>query len=486
MKFKVLFIFLIVFAVNTYASLPPECPMSQASLPTSDNIISNDTFDEMFLLGSELDLTKDRTYYVKFDSGRGIVYQPVEIRNGMAFTTNYAVTKDGQKTGFIGNLFQKPLLISALSYVAIGTTAPFPAYPILVRANETEQLSLLHLTYLFESTVPAVKVSFCATFQEELERLESDALQSYFKQYLDAFGNFPKQYQQMRDMGLLGDTTSEPARRQFNKDKEELFSAYRSLCALIRLPLDEGFFTKIFETGRELDKTFFGGSIPATRGGLSTDSTIYKWLVSTHDIFRHVMARALLLSIVVHPDDFIDFCTSDLTPRAKSHLTYLTPSYGQIARFLNHITIPHVYKPGDLITINKSYWFLADGNTAIDLYKVLFINLVPSFNAYKINNVEISTDLLQSIVVDIEMNNLPDVVQEMKALDGSGGVVDTKGIRFVIRESGGYYVLVTAHPILLKNPTVPSKETPKHVFQALKYFYPERKFDGDITIKIDN
>ena len=108
MKFKILFIFLIVFAVNTYASLPPECPISQASLPTSDNIISNDTFNEMFLSGSELDLTKNRTHYTEFSCDRGTFYQPVETRNGMVFVTNYAVTKRCQKTSFIGNLFQKP------------------------------------------------------------------------------------------------------------------------------------------------------------------------------------------------------------------------------------------------------------------------------------------------------------------------------------------------------------------------------------------
>lgn len=228
---------------------------------------------------------------------------------------------------------------------------------------------------------------------------------------------------------------------------KELFTIYKSINDITHSFDERKFLKNVYNLGSVLDREFFNPKRETSI--LQPESRIYMGLLNKSKLVRNTFAESLMIAVFSHPDKSFKVF---MATQGETELA-LMDSYGQMARFINHIDDSlHIFNSdNDIPSVenDKSYWVLKPKKNILDLYKYLRNGIMFGGQSYDIKNVEITNRYgLQNIIVDIGMPKyMNDIIFSAKAFDASHNLVDADGIRFIVRESNGYFAIVTAYPI---------------------------------------
>lgn len=412
-----------------------------------------------------LDISQDKKFFIEESrlKPQEKYYQPFEIKNGCLLQIEYMVNRHGEKQKFVSTLIQNTLNQAPLLQ-CFGIKYEFPNFPILFRASETESLSFIHLTYMWE-TVSIMAVSI---FLNTLEEDFSENAPYLLKTYINAAKSIPVFFQKCYDCGILQHTTDRLEISKFVCEKEEFFNNLRFLKKNITDKIDENEFLKtIYDLDCKLNRAFFKDIFRT----LSPKDIVYKGLTSSNELVRDTYAKTLLLHVFMHPDRL------GHPELLKQKILCLMPNYGQAARWIYHLTpdneFTHIFTEKEYTSkknsqFKKSFWVLKNNATYMDFYNILLSRLKLGQAAFNVNKVEINEKYgYQNIVIDIESDKdqLKWVISEMKALDEKRNVINANGIRFVIRKSEGFFNLITAYPVFLNSITPKLKPTGKLLYR---------------------
>lgn len=399
-------------------------------------------------------------------------FQPVWMKQGMLFIINYArehkltKTPNGtnkvtlSKANGVMNLPDRTLVNAFGNTMRSNGTIDYPKFPVVFRTQESENLSLLHLTYTFNSTSP------------ELIALKDEKFKFVTEEWIKIPQRIPRYFDKLLKIMNDNKWTFNNDIRAFTLDKEELFSTTQRLYEA-RGDFDpKMFLADVLKIDTDLTHSFrMAPKNISEMQNVNNTSRIIDTLKLNNDKktkkdmkMRHCMAKALILNVFAHPEQkSFDQVTSILL----KDMIFLWKNYGQMARFLDHIKEhKHIYYEGDKIPQipAKSYFKLKQNVTDIDFYNTLYsailYDVIENKNnlsqtvAYDIRNIEVkldqtSTQNCNNILIDIQLNPKiqEQVMKNMITTDGIYCATRTDLIRLVIRETNGFFDLITAYPV---------------------------------------
>ncbi len=467
------------------------CQELLATAISPKDIVSQDLLTELLSTGKTrskiLDLSQNKKFFVEAPGIRPTekYYQPFEIKEGCLLSTEYMANERGEKQNFVSTLIQATLRKIAFEQIIASKVLTFPKFPIIFRTLEKENLSFVHLIYVWEVLTNELGNSVKYAFESDYKKFASYIFQNYTKAIFD----IPDFFQKCYDSGIFQAITNSSESLDFIYEKEEFFSIIRFFIEMQREKINEDeFLNLIYALDYQLNETFFS-KCPKE---LLPEDKIYKGLTHSCEVVRDTYAKALLLYVFMYPNKL------EHLELIRNQILCLTQKYGQAARWLHHLTpdneFTHIFTAEEYAATNhtsfrKSFWVLKQGFTYVDFYKTLLLRLKFGQAAFNVNHVEINQkDGYQNIVIDIESKKeqLNRVVSEMKTLDKSRNMIDANGIRFVIRKPKGYFDLITAYPVFLDSISSAIKPTGS-LITRLKDFIDLSKFPefSSIALELD-
>ena len=413
------------------------------------------------------------------------VLQPVTIKNGMLFMINYADKIDSVanklvSTGGVSNIIGSTMEGFYQQAIIKNEILDYPRFPIIFRSYEAEKLSLMHLIYVFYIVSPEFKnfataLDLSSNGKTNSEKNLKTVLQNWIKVPERIPDDFNKLITSLNAMEL------DTSHRNFKYAEERLFTTMNILEKDIGNFRCDEFLKKIFEIDKKLTATF--NTIAAKDEDYKNKLRIIKYVLQQNKNIekRNLLAKALILDIFTRIDDAP---VSILEKIQEQDSVFLCKSYGQMARFIAHVTDKehrHVFRENEAVPFgyHKSYFLLKGNDTYLDFYDKLYDAVIQGDEAFAIHDVAIkqtNQGMNDWITIDIRISEEAQqkILSCMYQCTELGNRRKTDLLRFVIRDNDGFFDMITAYPIYKNEYTVITHEKQQDMLKLYKdYFFPE-------------
>lgn len=486
----------IILAFVMAISLPVTlCSTAFASSKDSDPIIlTTDQFSELVLTGNVIkpvlsstknasrtayDIalsinSKNQLFWISTDSlivdeNESLhpikALQPAHIIDGILLIVDYARelspnTHKLRVTNGVDNLIE---MVWIRQFYVTGDTVTifkYPRFPIVFRTSEAEDLSLLHLTYVFNSASAELIA------QGQARKLNAESFKFLTNELMQVPDRIPQDFCE-----LIKVINKEPKwkldndPRAFTLDKEKLFYTVKRLYEAHGDFNYQSFFKEILKIDKKLTEVYNSATTNSVKKVNKQRAAKIKQILSQKQNIeqRYNMAKALLLDVFYYVEEPLFDTSTNIKLTIRDVSAVLYTKYGQMARLVEHMQ-PHVKSENEKIPLvpGKSLFVLRSDVKIEELYKALCNSIIDDVfiiggskqpnKAYEVDDVTVTDwtghEDKSTITITITPTgeNIKKLMKKMLSTDGMGNIDSTSQIICVLHEEGGSFDLKTIYP----------------------------------------
>lgn len=456
------------------------------------SVLNIDSGNHLFWIRTDALAMDDQAGFNKIKA-----FQPAHIIDGTLLVVDYAREQSPETNKLkvvngVADLIEVALIHPFYGSLTAKNTVNYPKFPVVFRTSEDEDLSLIHVTYVFNS----VSAELIAEGQKQ--KLKTGDFKLITKDLMKIPDRMPQNF-----CKLIQVVNSEPRwkfdndTRAFTLDKEKLFYTIKRLHEARGDFSYQVFFEEILKIDKELTDIYNNATLNSVKNANKQRTTKIKEALSQKkDIkLRNNMAKALLLDVFCYVDGpLFDIATNIKLITQDVHAILYT-KYGQMARLIQHME-QHIKSENEKIPLipEKSLFVLKSDVQIEEFYNALCNSIIgdaiPSGCAkhanrtYKIDDVQVinwSGDEDKStikVTITPTGENMNKLMTKMLSTDGMGNIRSTSQVVCVLHEDGGSFDLKTiypTYPMKTRKNISPTKEDKEEIYKIYdETFLPSR------------